>query len=184
MSNPVYAADRPPIAKPTGDATMSRKLRNRCSPLAVLALWALAGAVAAEDHGRATRTPLLPLYQQECAACHIAYPPGLLPAASWQRLLADLPHHFGADASLDAAAAGELSAWLTANAGNGRKGKRGGEAPPADRITRSAWFVHEHDEVSKDVWNRPSIKSAANCAACHGQAEKGDFNEHNVRIPR
>lgn len=27
----------------------------------------------------------LPQYQQECAVCHIAYPVGLLPAASWQR---------------------------------------------------------------------------------------------------
>ena len=27
-------------------------------------------------------------------------------------------------------------------------------------------------------------KYAQECAACHTQADQGDFNEHNVRIPR
>ena len=31
---------------------------------------------------------------------------------------------------------------------------------------------------------RASIKSAANCAACHTQADKGVFNDHDIRIPR
>jgi hypothetical protein len=62
--------------------------------------------------------------------------------------------------------------------------RRGSAAPPQDRITRSAWFLHEHDELPPTVWQGPSVKSAANCAACHPQADQGDFNEHRVRIPR
>ena len=29
-----------------------------------------------------------------------------------------------------------------------------------------------------------AARNAANCAACHTQSDQGDFNEHNVRIPR
>jgi Dihaem cytochrome c len=139
---------------------------------------ALAQAAFADG---APRVPLMPRYQQECSACHVAFPPGLLPAASWQRLMSNLPRHYGTDASLDAAAASELSAWLAANAGNT---KRVRDAPPDDRITRSAWFTREHHEVSAATWKLPAVKSASNCAACHTQADQGDFSERSVRIPR
>jgi len=51
------------------------------------------------------------------------------------------------------------------------------------RITETAWFVRKHDEVSRTIWSRKSVKSAANCAACHRQAEQGVFNERDIRIP-
>ena len=153
---------------------------------AALALALLAAATAhAEDDertGRAARLPLLPKYQQECAACHLAYPPGLLPPASWQRLMSGLEHHFGTDASLDAASTAQITRWLTANATSERRSGR--DTPPEDRITRSRWFVHEHDEIGAAVWKRASVRSPANCAACHVGAERGDFSEHTVRIPR
>ncbi|MCV2367870.1 diheme cytochrome c [Roseateles oligotrophus] len=138
---------------------------------------------AQADDGHALRgVPLLPKYQQECAACHLAYPPGMLPVASWQRLMANLPKHFASDASLDSASVAELNRWLVANAGTYKR--VGNEPPPADRISRSTWFIRKHDEVAAATWQRAGIKSAANCAACHPQAEQGDFNEHRVRIPK
>ena len=152
-----------------------------------LALFGLLGAALlgpsarADDGHRASPVPLLPKYQQECAACHIAYPPGMLPAASWQKLMNTLPRHYGSDASLDAASVRQLSAWLSANAGTY---KRVSEEPPENRITRSAWFIRKHDEVPAAAWKTAAVKSAANCAACHTKADQGDFNEHYVRIPR
>jgi Dihaem cytochrome c len=120
-------------------------------------------------------------HQQECASCHLAYPPGLLPAASWAHLMGGLNKHFGTDASLDAASAAEISAWLQAHAGIDR---RTGEEPPQDRISKSSWFVRKHDEVSASTWKRASIGSPSNCSACHADAAKGNFNEHQVRIPK
>ena len=143
---------------------------------------ALAGTQAwAEEGDRVARTPLLPKYREECVACHVAYPPGLLPAASWHRVMANLPRHYGTDASLDPGTVTALANWLTANAAT--SGRRS-EPPPEDRITRSAWFIRKHREVSPATWKLPNVRSAANCAACHTQADQGDFNEHNVRIPR
>jgi len=158
--------------------------RHRWIPRTLWVLFALLGAshaVRAGDDQRGPSVALLPKYKQECAACHMAFPPGMLPADSWARLTSDLPHHYATDASLDAATVSELATWLSANAGTY---KRVREAPPEDRITKSAWFIRKHDQVPADVWKRPAVKSAANCAACHTQADQGNFNEHTVRIPR
>lgn len=127
-------------------------------------------------------TPL-PKYQQECAACHIAYPVGMLPAASWQRLMTSLDRHYGADASLDDASMREIGAWLKANAGSY---KRVDEQPPQDRLTKSAWFLRKHrdGEVPAGIWQRASVGSPANCAACHPHAAQGNFNEHDIRLPK
>jgi hypothetical protein len=138
-------------------------------------------AVRAGDNKRGPGTALLPRYTQECAACHVAFPPSMLPSESWRRLLDKLPSHYGTDASLDAATVNELATWLSANAGTDRRVR---EAPPEDRITKSAWFIRKHDELPAGVWKRPAVKSAANCTACHTQADQGNFNEHTVRIPR
>ena len=141
----------------------------------------LGTAALADDGGRMPRVPLLPKYQQECSACHVAYPPDLLPAAAWQRVMKGLPRHYGTDASLDPATVKELSAWLSANAGSTRGAR---ETPPEDRITRSAWFIRKHEEVTAPTWKLPAVKSAANCTACHTRADQGDFNERDIRIPR
>ena len=135
------------------------------------------------DSGTGARVPLLPKYTQECAACHLAYPAGFLPAASWQRVMAGLGKHYGTDASLDEASVREISTWLKANAATY---KRVSEEPPQDRITKSAWFLQKHreGEVPATVWKRASVGSAANCAACHTQAAAGSYSEREIRIPK
>jgi len=124
---------------------------------------------------------VLPLYKQECAACHTPYPPGLLPSASWRRIMGGLERHYGTDASLEAAQVQQINTWLTTHAGTF---KRVRDEPPEDRITRSAWFVREHREVEAAVWKRKSVQSAAQCSACHSQADAGRFGERELRIPR
>lgn len=119
-------------------------------------------------------------YTQECAACHTAYPPALLPAASWKRVMSGLDKHYGTDASLDDATVQSLGTWLQTHAGGYR---RVTDAPPEDRITRSAWFVRKHRELNPSIWQHTSIKSAANCIACHTGADKGNFDDDSVRLP-
>ena len=158
-------------------------MKKHILSLAAAALLSLAGLAHAEggEHGeRGRNVAPLPKHQQECSSCHVAYPPGLLPAASWQRIMGKLDKHYGTDASLDAATTREIGAWLQANAGSGRRS----EEPPQDRISKANWFVRQHDEVSSATWKRASVGSAANCSACHVGAAKGDFNEHAVRIPK
>lgn len=171
--------------------------RSRRTPItrrvgAAIAALALAGVAvlgvmpaARADEGAGVRMPAVPkVVRQECSSCHVVYPPGLLPAASWQRLLSDLPHHFGTDASLDPAALAEASAWFAAHAGTAKRVRRDATPPPEDRITRAAWFRREHDEVPAATWRLPSVRTASNCAACHTRADEGDFRERFIRLPR
>lgn len=155
--------------------TRSRARRLAAALLAALPAWsALADGV---------RLPaqVPPAFRSECGACHVAYPPGLLPATSWQRLMGSLERHYGTDASLDPATVRQLATWLQTHAGHGKR--VGSEPPPQDRITRSAWFERKHRMLDDTVWRLPSVKSAANCAACHGGAEQGRFDEHDLRMP-
>lgn len=154
--------------------------RRLYAAAAGLALAVLASPGAQADSGRAMPYNVPAAYLQECAACHTAYPPGLLPAASWKRVMAGLDKHYGTDASLDAATVQQLGQWLQAYAGTY---KRVSEEPPEDRITRSAWFERKHRKIEPSAWKLPSVKSAANCAACHTGAEQGRFSDHDLRMP-
>lgn len=120
-------------------------------------------------------------WQAECGSCHIAYPPRLLSAPAWRRLMTGLSRHFGSDASLDATAAAEISAFLEQHAATGRRAR---DAADVLRITETGWFQREHREVSAASWKHPDVKSPANCAACHTLAAQGDFRERNIRVPR
>jgi len=139
-----------------------------------------AGTCARADGGRLMPPNAPAAYMQECASCHLAYPPGLLPARSWQRLVAGLDKHYGSDASLDAATQQQITGWLQAHAGTY---KRVSEEPPQDRITRSAWFERKHRKIDPAVWKLRSVKSAAHCAGCHTGADRGVFDDDNLKFP-
>jgi hypothetical protein len=145
----------------------------------LLFLFGLVGNEANADSKRFSATN--EKWKAECGNCHLAYPPNLLPAPAWRRVMAGLDKHFGTDASVDAGAAAEIGAFLERNAGQGRK--RGSDSGTL-RITETAWFVRKHDEVPMAAWKNPRVKTAANCGACHSGAERGDFDEDAVRIPR
>lgn len=152
--------------------------------LAVLAAASL-GAHAkynGEDRGK----PVMPSVsnakmQAECSGCHMAYPAGLLPAASWKKVMAGLDKHFGTDASLPAVDTKEITDYLVKYASN----RWTANTAPL-RITESEWFKSKHNsgEINPAVWQRESVKSPANCATCHQGAERGDFEEHNIKIPK
>ena len=145
------------------------------------------GGKYSEKYGGENRgKPLQPAktntkFQQECSSCHIAYSPGLLPAESWRKMMSGLGKHFGSDASLDAQDNKEITAFLVSNASNRWS------APTAPlRISESIWFKRKHDshEIDPAVWKNPQVKSPANCAACHPKAERGDYSERDIRIPK
>lgn len=127
------------------------------------ALVALAPAAMAE--GRLS-VPQNDRWKAECGSCHVAYPPQLLPAQSWQRLMSRLERHFAADASIEPAVAAEISDFLQRHSATGKRARGAAESL---RITDSAWFVREHRKVSP--------QNAASCESCHTHAAQGDFHE-------
>ncbi len=120
---------------------------------------------------------------KECSACHMAFPPGTLPARSWHKLMAGLSDHFGENASLDPATTRHITDFLVANAADadGRKSRvlRGlGEADTPLRISEAPWWIRAHQgEVRPDAFQDPRVGSKANCIACHRGAAKGYFED-------
>lgn len=147
-------------------------------PLALLAAL-LVSMSAVADSRRAAVTH--PAYQEECGSCHVAFPPRLLAAPDWRRLMQRLGKHFGSDASVSPALARDIGAFLEANAGREGRSTASSAAP---RITETSWFVHEHGEVAPGTFKRPAVKSAANCGACHTRAGEGSYREREIRVPR
>lgn len=129
------------------------------------------------------------LYDEECGSCHNAFSPTLLPAASWERVMAGLDDHFGDDASLPEETSAEILAWLMASSAErafsepSKKILRsiGGNAPL--RITGTPYWKEKHSNIEKDVYSRKSVSSRTNCAACHPGAPLGTFEDRDISIP-
>ncbi len=124
------------------------------------------------------------LTKKECGACHMAFQPALLPARSWQAMMAGLADHFGDNASLDAKSAGAITAYLTANAadtGGGRAGRKVMRDLPAGatplRFSDTPRFIAKHAKIKPAAWADPKVKSKANCLACHPGAEQGRYDD-------
>lgn len=119
-----------------------------------------------------------PKWKKECGSCHIPFPPQLLTKENWQRLMEELGRHFDANAMLDAGDNKELLDFLQRYAS-----QSGRNSAPSMRITDTPWFARKHHEISSDTWSDPAVKSRANCAACHINAERGDWSESSIKIP-
>ena len=163
--------------------TASRAARRpgRRGAIAVLVATVAALAPVAASRTRADERRPLPVnetWRTECGACHVPYPPRRLPARAWDAIMRGLDAHFGADASLDSAAAAEVAGFLARHAGRDRGG------PLILRITETPWFRREHREIPDAVWARPAVKGPANCGACHPAADAGQYDDDTVEVPR
>lgn len=136
------------------------------------------------------RDPAYALYQQGCGDCHMAYPPPLLPAASWNGIMNALDDHFGDNAELDAASAAKIADYLERYGAGNVRSKYGDRTARASlgmtpaRITETDYFVGQHHEIPrKMVEDNAGIMRFSHCEACHTRAADGSFDEHQVRIP-
>lgn len=169
---------------------MTRR-RTAQARIAVVSALALAGAAPRTAGAQPPAASGEALYREECGSCHLAYPPGLLPAASWRALMNGLDRHFEQNAEVDAATAAALTTWLTANAAEAgthplsRKVLRSLRGASPQRVSEVPFIAHEHaEEIGPSVLSRPSIGTIANCAACHGGADRGNFDEDAISVPR
>jgi hypothetical protein len=153
--------------------------------LIVLGSAAFGGAQAATPASTPTPAPTpKAAFESECGSCHIAFPARLMRPAEWSQVLGTLDRHFGVDASLDPAALSAVAAYLGATPRTTAPAAAGQAAPKLPRITTSDWFRNEHDEVPARTWSSPAVKTASNCSACHAGAERGNFDEDSVRLPK
>ena len=130
------------------------------------------------------------LYENECAACHMAYQPQLLPKESWKKIMQSLDDHFGVDATLEPEDNKKILKYLVENSyGKSsfedefyemRKSKNR-DVPL--RITETDYFKREHREIPKRLIKQKSVRGFSNCNACHTDAKEGHYGERGIYIP-
>ena len=126
-----------------------------------------------------------PAFQAECASCHLAFPPQLLVADDWKRVMVTLDKHYGDNASLDEKTRRSIEDFLVRNAGGAKVGAGGMAQPGVDlpRMTKTAGFVRKHREGARTDWTHVKVKTPANCTACHTQAVEGSYREREIVMP-
>ena len=140
-----------------------------------------AGAAPAPADPAQTAAPITAeqAFTTECGACHMAYPPVMLPARSWQAITANLADHFGEDASLDPDTTRKIGEFLVANSADTtartRSLLRGIAADQVPlRITEMPWWRRAHYEVPDAAFARPEVLTKSNCLACHRSGATGE----------
>lgn len=132
-------------------------------------------------------------YQEECSACHFAYQPGLLPEASWRKLVqaSALEDHFGENAELDEETRKHIEDYLAQHSADKSHFKRSkkimvslkaDEAPL--RITEVPYIKRKHEEIpEKMIKGNSKVKSLSFCDKCHREAKSARFDDDTVSIP-
>ncbi|HEX5392084.1 MAG TPA: cytochrome C [Rhodocyclaceae bacterium] len=147
----------------------------------------LAVAAIAASNAHADRMPIPanapPAFKAECGSCHLPFPPALLAANDWQRVMGNLEKHYGDNASLDEKSRRAIEEFLMRNAGSGRRTEGASVGGALPRPTATTWFRREHNEIPTPAWKDKRVGSAANCLACHTRADAGSFSEREIRIP-
>lgn len=130
-------------------------------------------------------------WREECGSCHLAFHPNLLPERSWKRLMVEQDKHFGTDLALDPEVSAAVLGFLVRNAAEYSKREAAfkiNRSIKADvtplRITETPYWVNKHHEIVDAVWRSAKVKSKANCAACHLDAEQGTFEDAAMQLPR
>ena len=128
-------------------------------------------------------------YKETCGECHLAYQPELLPSASWLKILHQPDDHFGEEIELDPDTIKTISEYLKINGAENSLSKRSKKIMRSlkdqvpMRITDIPYIRREHHKLDPELFKRKSIGSLANCAACHITADKGIYDDDNVKIP-
>jgi len=121
-----------------------------------------------------------PKWKEECGSCHVAYPPQLLTSGDWQRLMGKLDQHFGTNATLEPGDNREILDFLRDNSGTAWGGK---SSDSGLRVSDTQWFIRKHRKISIKIWMDAAVKTAANCPACHVNAEREDWSRQSIHIP-
>ncbi len=145
---------------------------GRSLALVIAAL--LAGTSLA--HGEEDRVKPIsdPLARAECSECHMAYPAGFLPAASWRKIIGDMDHHFGNNAHIEPETQAHVLDYYVKNAGSGNGLS---SVNPPLRITQLPWFI-QHHRYALSAETKKSVGSMLNCQGCHAKAAQGIFEQN------
>ncbi|MBE9561283.1 MAG: cytochrome b/b6 domain-containing protein [Proteobacteria bacterium] len=130
------------------------------------------------------------VWQEACAECHLAYHPSLLPARSWQRMLAEQDSHFEEDLYLEPDVIAELQIFANENSAEKTLTEvawKNNRSIPLEqspqRITEIDYWQEKHQDIDDDIWQSSKVNFKGDCGACHLDAEQGTFEDSAMYLP-
>ncbi len=147
----------------------------------------IAGLAALPGRGVPPET-LDTVFAEQCGSCHLAFPPSLAPAATWNAILDRMNAHFGRDTGLPPPMIAQLRVYLDANAAEHwdtlpswrlRTPDPGGSL----RITATPGWRRIHRGIPASVFAAPPIFNRSACEACHADAATGLFAPQDIAVP-
>lgn len=134
------------------------------------------------------------LTRTECGDCHMVFPSTRLTKNAWKKIMATLDDHFGDDASLDAATAKHIEAYLVENAMDAKMGirtkmrlaawKKKGIVDVLRITELPEWTRHHNTNKYKFMVKDVGYARGSNCIRCHKGAETGLYEEFDDRYPQ
>lgn len=160
--------------------TKTQRQKRQRSPLIVflLLLWSLAlgwglasgervAAIGTVDPVTSSQKLGQELYLENCATCHIALPPAVLPTETWRQLLQD-PQHYGVELTL-LVDPPRLIVWNYLRSFSRLQSK---EEEVPYRVAQSRFFKALHPRVKL-----PTPVNASSCVTCHPGAAEYNFRQ-------
>lgn len=186
---PDYSAlDNAEMTEPAGSWHRPLIISLVCCVCVIAVAWTMSGKPLPEVQN----PQAVEVYQRECGACHVAYPPSALPAKSWATLLEGLDDHFGEDATLDQDDLKVITHWVLRQSQRTKRDKLSAFAASVSKtnplqVTQSAQWLAVHSDISSDRFSTAPVNSPANCQACHQDAKEGvvgrGFRRVNIHVP-
>lgn len=105
------------------------------------------------------------VYVEQCASCHVALPPAVLPIESWQTLVTDTAH-YGVQLNLT-----QLDQQLMVNYLQTYSRRHIGSGPIPYRVKDSDYFQALHPNVEL-----PQPVNLRSCTSCHINASNQDYS--------
>lgn len=141
--------------------------------------------VAVSAHAESFAPIKDPKIIETCGECHMTFFPQMLPQTSWKKIIGNLSNHFGEDASVDAAAQAYVLQYHLDDAADVKSTRAAKKwlykvdlNNPPERIITAPRFIRKHSESEfTRMWDRKKVKSKADCAACHKDAQRGIFED-------
>ena len=169
---------------------MRQELRRAALVLSLIAAAVAVVVPAARAATRGVPPPSDPVYAKECGSCHTAFSPELLPARSWQKVMATLGDHFGESAQVEPTVAARITEYLTHHAADDATNEqsvgimhslRPGDAPT--RITEVPYIAGLHAAALDPVrGGNPRPRTLAECSACHVNVARGSYIDRRYSV--
>jgi cytochrome b len=182
---------RKPAAPPAVAVATARAAQGRAAWVTLGLGFGGAAAIAALAAlpGRGVPPATLdPEFAVQCGSCHLAFPPSLVPAATWNAILDRMDAHFGENTGLPPDMIARLRVYLDANAAGHwdtlpswrlRTPDPGGSL----RITATPGWRRIHRGIPAATFAAPPIFSRSACEACHADAATGLFAPQEIAVP-